>query len=123
MAKRQENNYFVMLRELVGYSADAARKLESCLKEFDPARLPAQQMCIRDRTTATGVRVRLLRSAGNPLAGNPPAGGSPISGVASSEMPAIDAAKIAQERAVRALPPSARKTGRLPQSATRDRAK
>lgn len=42
MAKRQENNYFVMLRELVSYSADAARKLESCLKEFDPARLPAQ---------------------------------------------------------------------------------
>ncbi len=42
MAKRQENNYFVMLRELVGFSVSAAQKLQMCLNEFDPDRLPAQ---------------------------------------------------------------------------------
>ena len=42
MAKRQENNYFAMLGELVDYSAQAAQKLRECLTDFDPVRLPAQ---------------------------------------------------------------------------------
>ena len=42
MAKRQENNYFQMLRELVDYADRAAKKLRASLTDFDPAKLTGQ---------------------------------------------------------------------------------